>query len=354
MRRVSEAAALLGIEHSIIQGPFGGGISTTRLAATVSNAGGLGSYGAHLLKPEEIESLCREMRSLTDRPFAINLWVSDADPAFEELDEAGFAEGRSRYNELYEKLGAEPPAWPQPSPAVFERQLEAVLRARPKAFSFVFGIPPREALEECRRAGIVTIGAATSSEEAEAVEAAGVDIVVASGFEAGGHRPSFLRRAEDSLVGSLSLIAAVRERVKIPVVAAGGISNGRSARAAFALGADAIQVGTAFLACAESGADPAHKDRLIVEREGRTVLSRAFTGRLARYLPNGFIERFEREGAVSLPYPAQSWLAGPIKRAAAAASDLENMALYAGQGVGLVRHRRAADVMNELVAAIGG
>lgn len=352
MKIDNEVATLLGIEHPIIQGPFGGGISTTRLASTVSNAGGLGSYGAHLLEPAEIESLCEEIRALTERPFAINLWVSDADTGFADLEEAGFAEGRSRYDSFYRKLGVAPPPWPKPSAAVFEQQVEAVIRAKPKAFSFVFGIPSQAILEECRRAGIVTMGAATTTEEAEAVETAGVDIVVASGFEAGGHRPSFLRRSEDSLVGSLPLIAAVRERVKIPIVAAGGISNGRGMRAAFALGASAAQIGTAFLACEESGAAPAHRQRLLAEREGRTVLSRAFTGRLARYLPNAFIERFEGEVGEALPYPAQSWLTVPIRQAASEASDVNNMALYAGQGVAQLRHRRAADVMAELIAEL--
>lgn len=349
MKRCSEVTDLLEIMYPIIQGPFGGGISTSRLVAAVSNAGGLGSFGAHLLEPEEIEALGREIREQTDRSFAINLWVSGEDPEMDLVGKEGFRSMANEYRSTYESLGVDAPGWPVSSDAYFERQVEGVLRVRPKVLSFVFGVPERSILEECRRCGIITIGAATTVDEALAVEEAGVDMLVASGPEAGGHRPSFLRRAEDSLVGTLSLVPMVRDAVKIPVIAAGGIADSRGVNAAFALGANAVQLGTAFLACKESGASDIHREALFEAAGKATVLSRAFTGRLARFMENRFIESFRRMGGDALPYPMQSWLTAPIKRKALELGDKEHVALYASQSSPLIEHRKAADLMASLI-----
>ena len=339
----------IGIQYPIIQGPFGGGLSSVELASVVSNAGGLGSFGAHQLCPQEIEELCISLRKQTDRPFAINLWVSDRDASMDTLSVKDFHQRRDLYRDDYERLGADEPEWSDETTMRFEHQAEAILRANPRVFSFVFGIPSRDILSECRKRGIVTIGAATTIEEALALEAAGVDVVLATGCEAGGHRPSFLRAAEDSLQGTLALVPAVRDAVSIPVVAGGGIADGRGVRAALALGADAVQIGTAFLACEESGAPAIHKRELLRNRDGNTTLSRVYTGRLARFLPNGFIERHGDPAEPVLPFPAQSWLVGPIRRAAAAAGDTDSASLYAGQGVPLLHHTSAKDLMNDLV-----
>jgi nitronate monooxygenase len=347
----SEVSTLLGIQYPIIQGPFGGGLSTVELAATVSNLGGLGSYGAHILEPEAIERLCEEMRTRTARPFAINLWVSDYDASMGDLSQQEFHQRANGYQSVYDQLSVAPPEWVPSSQALYERQVEAVLRARPKVFSFVFGIPSKEILSECRQRGIVTVGAATTIEEALLLEAAGIDCLVVSGFEAGGHRPSFLKRSEDSLVGAFALIPTIRDQVNIPLIAAGGISDERGMRAALALGADAVQIGTAFLACKESGASSTHQEQLRHNTNGDTRLSRAYTGRLARFINNAFIDSFESEAQEPLPFPAHSWLTSPIKRAATEQSNTEYMALYAGQGVPLVRHHSAEEVMGQFIAA---
>jgi nitronate monooxygenase len=258
----TEAVRRLGVRYPIIQGPFGGGLSTTRLAATVSNLGGLGSYGAYSLSPDEIFQVTRELRSLTPHPFALNLWVSDHDPGGLELSPEAFERAYALFEPYYRELGVEKPEPPQRYAQKFEEQVDALLEARPPVFSFVFGVPSATLLAACRERGIVTVGAATSIAEAQALDDAGVDLIVATGFEAGGHRPSFLARAEDSLMGTLALTPLVADRVKAPVISAGGIGDGRGVRAVLTLGAQAAQLGTAFLACEESGASPEHRAAL--------------------------------------------------------------------------------------------
>ncbi len=352
MNTDSNVTALLGIDFPIIQGPFGGGLSTVRLASIVSNLGGLGSFGAHNLEAEAIENLGRELRSQTERSFAINLWVSDWDAEMETVDESAFSSSVQNHKIVYNRVGAESPRFPKKVKSGYERQVEAVLRVKPKVFSFVFGIPAQEILRECRRHGIVTVGAATTIAEALALEAAGVDVVLASGAEAAGHRPWFLEGSEADLVGTFPLIPLIKDRVKIPVIAAGGIVDSRGVKAAMSLGADAVQVGTAFLATEESGASSVHKQRLLENTDGRTRLSKAFTGRWARFLPNAFLDRVDEEPEKILPFPAQSWLAGPIKQAALAKEDGDYQSLYASQAAPLVKYRTAKQVFQELKAGL--
>lgn len=242
----------LGIDYPIIQGPLGG-LSSQRLTAAVSNFGGLGSFGAHSLEPPAIADVISEVRSLTTKPFAMNLWVSMEDPGAATSDAAAFHQAASHIRPYIEALGGAQPAFTPYKAIRFEDQARVLLDARVPAFSFIYGIPPQEIVEEARRLGIVTIGTATTPEEAIAIEQAGIDLVVASGFEAGGHRGSFLRPAEDSLTGTISLVPQTVDAVTIPVVAAGGIADGRGIAAAFALGAEGVQMGTVFLACEESG-----------------------------------------------------------------------------------------------------
>lgn len=343
----------LGLQYPIIQGPFGGGLSTVRLLAAVSNAGGLGSFGAHNLSPEEIRSLAPEIRRATARPFALNLWVSDRDPGGLEMNRAEFAENLKRFQPLYDELGVPPPEFPERITHDFADQMEAILEARPPVFSFVFGIPSAAILAECRQRGIVTLGAATTVDEAVAVEAAGVDLVLATGFEAGGHRPSFLRPAEESLLGTLALVPQVVDRVDIPVIAAGSIADGRGVAAALALGASAVQMGTAFLVCEESGTSDLHRAIILGPDAHDTTLSRMVTGRLARFIRNDFIRKMEARGDRPLPFPRQRWFTNFIKRAATEQGKSGLMPLYAGQGAPLLKHRKAAELMASLIADAG-
>jgi nitronate monooxygenase len=326
--------AKLGIEYPIIQGPLGG-LSSQRLAAAVSNFGGLGSFGAHGLPPNAIKDLISEIRSLTSKPFAMNLWVSMEDEGARTSDEQAFNRSLAPLAAHFAALGAPRPEYKPYSGIRFEDQARVLLDEKVPVFSFICGIPPREILEECRAKHIVTIGTATTPDEGAALQDAGVDAIVASGFEAGGHRGSFLRTAEDSLTGTLSLVPQVSDVVDVPVIAAGGIGDSRGVIAAFALGAEAVQMGTVFLACEQSGASFLHREALRGKKAGRTALTRGFTGRLGRGIHNPLMEALNRNGTEILPYPLQRGLVRSLSIAAEAAGRSDLLPLWAGQSANL-------------------
>ena len=326
----------LGIEYPIIQGPLGG-LSSQRLTAAVSNFGGLGSFGAHGLGPEAIQDVIAQIRSLTSKPFAMNLWVSMEDEGARTSDENAFNRSLAPLAVHLAALGAPRPAYQPYSPTRFEDQARVLLDANIPAFSFICGVPPREILDECRAKGIVTIGTATTPDEAAVLQDAGVNAIVASGFEAGGHRGSFLRAAEDSLTGTFSLVPQIVDIVDVPVIAAGGIGDARGVVAALALGADGVQLGTAFLACEESGASRLHREALLGKHAGHTALTRGFTGRLARGIHNRLMEELNQQGIEMLPYPLQRAMVRNLSIAAEAAGRSDLLPLWAGQSAGLSR-----------------
>jgi nitronate monooxygenase len=326
--------AKLGIEYPIIQGPLGG-LSSQKLTAAVSNFGGLGSFGAHGLAPEAIQDVIAQIRSLTSKPFAMNLWVSMEDEGARTSDENAFNRSLTPLAVHLAELGAPPPAYQPYSPSRFEGQARVLLDERVPVFSFIYGIPPQEILEQCRAKHIVTIGTATTPDEAAALQDAGVDAIVASGFEAGGHRGSFLRSAEDSLTGTFSLVPQIADIADVPVIAAGGIGDARGVVAAMALGADAVQVGTAFLACEESGTSRLHRDALLGKHAGYTALTKGFTGRLARGMHNRLMEELNQNGTEILPYPLQRGVVRNLSIAAEAAGRLDLLPLWAGQSANL-------------------
>ena len=345
----TEAMRRLGIRHPIIQGPFGGGLSTARLAATVSNLGGLGSYGAHSLPPDDILETAREIRALTTAPFALNLWVSDHDDGGLDPDDAEFERVSRIFAPYFRELGVELPTRPETFNQRFDEQVAAVLEANPPVFSFVFGVPSNAILSECRRRGMVTVGAATTIAEARVLEEAGVDLVVASGSDAGGHRPSFLRSAEESLTGTFSLVPLIADRARIPVIAAGGIVDARGVCAALALGAHAAQIGTAFLACEESGTTAEHREILFGDRAQETLLTRAFSGRLARGVCNRWTDEMAPRLAELPPFPIQSWFVSKLRPAAIKAGRTDLVSLWSGQAAPNLRHRTASSLMDALI-----
>jgi nitronate monooxygenase len=346
----------LGIDYPIIQGPLGG-LSSQRLTAAVSNFGGLGSFGAHTLAPEAIEDAIAQIRSLTSKPFAMNLWVSMEDEGARAADESALNRSLAPLAVHLEALGAPRPKYKPYAPARFEDQVRVLLDAKVPVFSFTFGIPPGDILEECRAKGIVTIGTATTPDEAAALEEAGVDAIVASGFEAGGHRGSFLRPAGDSLTGTVSLVPQICDVVEVPVIAAGGIGDARGVIAALALGAETVQIGTAFLACEESGASRLHRQALLEGAAGHTALTRGFTGRLARAIHNRLLDDLNRPGTPILPYPLQRGLVRNLSVAAEAAGRSDLVPLWAGQSASLSTCTDAVSFLGALVedvAAIAG
>jgi len=342
----------LGIEYPIIQGPLGG-LSTQRLTAAVSNFGGLGSFGGVGLSPSAIKDAIAEIRDLTSKPFAINLWVSTEDEAAHTSGSEAFARSLTPLAGHIQALGGTLPAYtPYVVPSRFEDQVRVLLDAKVPAFSFIVGVPPKEILDECRAQGILTIGTVTTPDEAIVLEQAGVDVIVASGFEAGGHRGSFLRSSEESLTGTFSLLPQVVDAVSVPVVAAGGITDARGIVAAFALGAEGVQIGTAFLPCEESGASVAHREAILSGKARRTGLTRGFTGRLARGIHNQLLEELNRPGVEILPYPLQRYLVRNLSVLADKAGKPEFLPLWAGQSASLSRHSDAKTLLQTLVSEV--
>jgi nitronate monooxygenase len=342
---------LLGIDFPIVQGPFGGGLSSVSLTSTVSNAGALGSYGGQPFSAQEILETCHAIRKHTDNPFNINLWVNDRDSGLASFSDADYQQLTALFEPYFNELGLPIPERPTDLGAKFEEQVEAIFEAKPAVFSFVYGIPSQSILERCQTLGIKTLGTATTADEAIALEAAGVDAIVATGFEAGGHRVSFLRPAEDSLSGLFALIPQVADSVKIPIIAAGGIADARGIQAAFALGADGVQMGTAFLATAQSNASQDHKDKLFTPDAKYTVLTKAFTGRLSRGIRNRLTEELKNYEHLLAPYPLQGKFMGYLKAYPATAdSNPDFKSYWAGQTASLLKHRDAKVLIEALVS----
>ena len=343
------AAKILGSQYPIMQGPFGGGLSSVKLTATVSNLGGVGGYGVYTLEPDEIVRVNNDLQKATSKPYNINLWVSDTDSMPGNIINERFEKTKALFHHYFDELGIGIPEKPIVQTSRYENQVQTILDIRPPVFSFSFGIPSADILDQCRKKSIVTAGTATTLDEALALEAAGVDLIIASGFEAGGHRPSFLAPAESSLVGSFVLVQQIKDRVHIPVIVAGGIANGKGIAAALALGADGVQIGTAFLACEESAAPPFHRDLLFSGAAKYTVLSRAFTGRLGRGLVNRITAEMNDKEKDFLPFPSQSRFTGSIREAAINRKKWELIFVWGGQIASVLKHRKATDLMNALI-----
>ncbi len=333
------------IRVPVVQAPMAGGnITTPELAAAVSNSGGLGSLAGGYLAAREIEQAIRKTRALTARPFAINIFApSSREPL------AGDVSAQLRLlGPIHERLGLDPPAMPDRVPALFEEQIEVVLAAKVPIVSFTFGLLPPEIMARLRAQGAFIIGTATTVAEAKALEAAGVDAVVAQGSEAGAHRGTFDVPFEPQLVGTVALVPQIVDAIRLPVIATGGIMDGRGIVAAMALGASAVQMGTAFLTCSECGAPPAYKHAILDAADDSTSLTRAYSGRWARSIRNRFMEASRRAGAEPLSYPWQNSLTSPMRAAASKKGDPEYLPLFAGQGTRMARSMSAADLIQAL------
>lgn len=338
MARRTALTKLLGIEHPVVQAPMAGA-ATPELAAAVSAAGGLGSLGSAALPPAELVRQARAVRAATDRPFNVNFFCHRPP----ELDPAEAARARDLVRPRYEELGLGAPPEPSVPPLAFdEERLAVLLEVRPAVASFHFGLPGEDALASIRGAGCTILSSATTVAEAEHLAERGADVVIAQGAEAGGHRGSFLVPGDDGPIGTLALVPQVVDAVDIPVIAAGGIADGRGLAAALALGAGGAQIGTAFLACPETAIHPLYRAALRSARSENTTITRAFSGRPARALRNRAVEEL---GEDPLPYPAQLSMSGALGAVAAERGSDEFLAMWAGQAAPLARELPAGEVV---------
>ncbi|MEU5252440.1 nitronate monooxygenase [Streptomyces longwoodensis] len=337
--------------HPIVQAPMAGGVSVPVLAAAVSEAGGLGFLAAGYKTADGLYQEIKQLRSLTSRPFGVNLFLPQPEHAESGAVEV-YAHQLAGEASWYDTELGDPDSGRDDG---YDAKLAVLLDNPVPVVSFHFGVPRRDVLDALRRAGTVTLVTATTAEEALAVERAGADAVIVQGVEAGGHQGTHrdVRETDGTGVGLLALLAQVRETVGIPLVAAGGLMRGGQIAAVLAAGASAAQLGTAFLVTPESGAPAVHKQALTNPLFVRTELTRAFSGRPAR----GLVNRFLREHGPYAPaaYPEVHHLTAPLRRAAAKAGDAQGMALWAGQGHRLARELPAGHLVevlaDELAAA---
>jgi nitronate monooxygenase len=342
-----------GIRVPIIQAPMAGGPSSQELVAASSAAGALGSFGFAYTQPDDMRKQAEFVRSKTDRPFGINLFASPQPGAIDASAQRGALEAVSRY---YKELGL--PA-PEPVRAPYAPDLEAQLAAieaiKPRVFTTHLGVLPASRIRRFRDLNILVGGSATCIAEARQLEELGCDFVIAQGGEAGGHRGTHLRNPAEAMTGTLALTRMVVRATRLPVVAAGGIMDGAGIAAVLALGAQAAQLGTAFIPCPESGAPQVHKDELLRRQEDETTITEKFSGKPARGLANRFIKEMER--APQLAFPAQNKVTGALRQASGKAGKPDFVAMWAGQAAPLSRALPAAELIAQLeretVAAIG-
>jgi len=335
-------SAKLGIRVPIVQAPMAGGPSSQELVAACCAAGALGGFGFAYTQPADMEKQAAWVRERTPSPFVINLFTSPQ-PGEVKDQRAALDAVAQFYSEL--GLGTPQPVQPPFAPSL-DAQLDAIERIKPRAVTSHLADFPGARVRRFQSLGILVGGAATTIAEAKHLESLGADFVIAQGGEAGGHRGTWLRDPYDAMTGTLALTRLVVKAVKIPVIAAGGIMDGAGVAAVLALGAQAAQMGTAFIPCPESGASPVHKDALLAAKEDDTRITEKFSGKPAR----GIVNRFMREMAdkPQLPFPAQNSVTGKLRAASAKAGTTDCVALWSGQAAPLSRRMPAAELVRTL------
>lgn len=330
----TEICRMLHIQYPIIQAGMAGGPTTVDLVASVSEAGALGTLGAAYMKPNDIRKAVRDIRARTSKPFAVNLFCTNMDDNVEGLQEVEHLLNNMRTALKIEKSEAE-----VKTPQLFEEQFQVLLDEEVQVISTAFGVLPEVAMKKAKEKGITVMTMVTTVNEAILAERSGADIIVAQGSDAGGHRSTFDINGfpNGANIGTFSLVPQVVDSVSVPVIAAGGVMDGRGLTAALALGAKGVQMGTAFLPTIESGAHPAYKEALLNSTEESTVITKSFSGRPARGIKNTFIKEFEKSGIQPLAFPTQNTVTGDIRKEAAKQNNPEYMSLWAGQGTRLLQ-----------------
>lgn len=337
---MSLANLLDGLPIPIVQAPMAGA-SSPEMALAVSRAGGLGSVAVAAFAPDEIDAAVGKVRAGTGAPFAVNLLVSSKQtPGADALDQA-----LERLRPWYDELGAPLPERPNRFSHDFDAQFEATLRAAAPVTSFAFDMISAERIRALQDAGSYVVGVANTAAEARAWADAGADGICAQGMEAGGHRGNFLADVEASLIGTMALVATVRAAVDLPVIAAGGIMDGRGVAAALSLGAAAAQMGSAFLMSDQAITGPIWQAAIRDAPDDPTRLTRAFSGRYARGLENRFMREMRAVEDELPPYPVQNRLTQGLRAAAAKAGDTQMMSLWAGQAVRLAQEGDAGELV---------
>ena len=343
----TELTHSLKFQHPIIQAPLAGGGDTPELVAAVCNAGCLGFIGAAYLAPEKIAQAAATVRVKTQRPFGINLFAPLPNANLPPNPERAL----QRLAPFFSELNLPPPALPESPHNSFSDQLSACLEIGASVFSFTFGVLPVDAMTAIKQRGMFVMGTATTVEEGVLLEKAGVDAVVAQGSEAGGHRGTFQTDFSSGMIGTMALVPQMVDAVSVPVIASGGIMDGRGVAAALTLGAAAVQMGTAFLTCEEAGVPDVYKQAILNAHEDKTRITRAFSGRPARGIANRLMTSIESDSdGEILPFPYQNAVTRPLRTAAAKQGRAEFLSLWAGQGVRLAKRLPAAELLARIVA----
>ncbi|WP_088007407.1 NAD(P)H-dependent flavin oxidoreductase [Indiicoccus explosivorum] len=343
----TELCSLLGIRYPIVQAGMAGGATTPELAAAVSQAGGLGTIGAAYMEPEALREAVRKIRILTHEPFAVNVFAVQPPDDFSRLEEVQRA-----LKPFREELNLPAPPDTYESPDRREALLEVCLEQSVPVISTAFGCLDRQQTRKIKEKGIKLIAMATTVEEGLEAQEAGADAVTAQGAEAGGHRGTFSldRHPDGALIGLMSLVPQMADTLRVPVIAAGGIADGRGIAASLALGAAGVQIGTLFLTAKEAGIHPLYK-KAVFEADGTdTVVTKSFSGRPARGIRNRFINEFEKSGTAPLPFPSQNTVTKELRAAAGKQGEPELMSLWAGQSAGMMTEEaEAAAIVRRLI-----
>jgi nitronate monooxygenase len=344
LRRVDEFCATYDMRAPILMAPMAGACPPA-LAAAVAQAGGMGGCGALLMDPEAIAVWAVEFRAATEGPLQMNLWVPDPAPRRDADHERAVAD-------FLEGWGPRPGDLTADLSVPFADQCDALIEARPAAMSSIMGLFPADVVDRMKTKGIRWFATATTVSEALQAEAAGADAVIAQGSEAGGHRGAFeADRANAQMCGLMALVPAVHDAVSVPVVATGGIADARGVVAALALGASAVQIGTAFLRAPEAAIAPAWADAIGRAHPEDTATTTAFSGRLGRSLRTDYVAATERADATApLPYPLQRSATGLMRALGTKENDLARIQAWAGQSARLARNAPAGEIVRSIWA----